>query len=215
MKVVFLEASIELVPEVIADHPAILADARRRRKSSKEILLDDSKHHSAMKKLKDWKKRGRPDIIHSCLLLLLDSPFSKDLEIYVHTVEDKIIKLNPKVRLPRNYNRFVGLMEDLMKKGKIEVDREVLVEIVDEKLEEIIDGKVLVFHEKGESLKENILDYSTVCIGAFPHGDFSEKTMKALKGAKFVSLGLESYTSLYVTCKFLSFYEGVRINRSC
>lgn len=214
MKVVFVEASIELIPKAIIDHPSIIADAKRRKKKPSEIILEDSKHHSAMKKLKDWEKRGRPDIIHSCLLLLLDSPF--DFEVYVQTINGDVIKFDRKVRIPRNYNRFLGLMEDLMKKRKVEVDGKVLIEILDKELEDIVDEKTLVFHEKGERFDPcSLKNFSTVCIGAFPHGDFSEKTMSILKNAKFVSLGKESYTSLYVTCKFLSAYERVGVDRSC
>ena len=216
---VFLEASLETVPKVISKHPEILSDARRRKKKPTEMILDDSKHHNAMKKLKNREKRGRPDIVHQCLLLLLDSPIKNDFEIYVHTINDEIIYVNSETRLPRNYNRFIGLMEDLFKKRKITVNGKTLLEITDLSLKRIIkDREVVVLSEKGkdeEVLYDVFKKNFAVCIGAFPHGDFSQKTLRLLKNAEFVSIGRGTYTSLYVTCRVISIYERVRSYKSC
>ncbi|WP_456330403.1 16S rRNA methyltransferase [Archaeoglobus sp.] len=211
---VFLEASLELVPEEIRNHPAVRADARRRGKSPARILLDDSKHHSAMKSLKFREKRGRPDIIHQCLLLLLDSPM-KDFEVYVHTINGELIWINRKTRLPRNYNRFVGLMEKLFVERKIVVET-TLMEFVDANLRDIVKNKeVLLFREKGETIDfgEMIENDVAICIGAFPHGDFCGETLSELGNFKEISLGTESYTSLYVTSRVLCEYERVRSHK--
>ncbi len=208
---IILESSLELVPEEIADHPAIVSDARRRRKKAVELLLDDSKHYSAMKTLEHREKRGRPDIVHQCLLLLLDSPL-RSFEIYVHTIKDEIIRFSRDTRLPRNYNRFVGLMEDLFKKGKIEANGKVLIEILNVELPEIVgDRNVLLLTEKGERFEAKMLEKEvSICIGGFAHGDFFDKTLRNLGRYRAVSLGRESYTSLYVTSKILCEYERVR-----
>jgi rRNA small subunit pseudouridine methyltransferase Nep1 len=58
---VFVDASLELVPEKLLSHSTVRKYAKRFNKG-KEILLDDSYHHSAMKKLENREKRGRPDI---------------------------------------------------------------------------------------------------------------------------------------------------------
>ncbi len=213
---VFLEASLETVPKVISKHPEVLSDARRRKKKPTEMILDDSKHHNAMKKLKNREKRGRPDIIHQCLLLLLDSPIKKDFDIYVHTINNEIIYVNSETRLPRNYNRFIGLMEDLFKKRKIVANGKTLLEMTDLSLRRIVEGReVVVLHERGEG-EEVLYDVFkrnfAVCIGAFPHGDFSRDVLRILGKAKFVSFGVESYTSLYVTCRVISIYERVRFD---
>jgi rRNA small subunit pseudouridine methyltransferase Nep1 len=215
---VFLEASVELVPEEIQKHPAVVADAKRRGKKPSNILLDDSKHHSAMKGLKFREKRGRPDIIHQCLLLLLDSPVSRELEVYVHTVNGVIIRVNPETRLPRNYNRFVGLLEDLFVRRRITAQSKTLLEITDLELGEIVKGKkVILLSEKGDrrDLKELMDEEFAVCIGAFPHGDIFESTLEALNNPFIVSLGPKSYTSLYVTSKVLCEYERVRYAENC
>ncbi|MET1124679.1 MAG: 16S rRNA methyltransferase [Archaeoglobaceae archaeon] len=207
-RIVFVEASLELVPKAIAGHPAVVADARRRRKKPTEIILDDSKHHAAMKGLMNREKRGRPDIIHGCLLLFLDSPIAKDFEIYVHTVGGDVIWVSSEVRLPRNYNRFIGVMEDLFKKRRIEADGKVLLEITDLKFEDLLKGKVIVLHENGKAveLEELMKGEFTVCVGAFAHGDFGVD----FGDAEFVSIGGERFTSLYATCRVVSAYERAR-----
>ena len=215
---VFLEAAVELVPKEVRNHPAVIADARRRGKKPSQILLDDSKHHSAMRELEFREKRGRPDIIHQCLLLLLDSPASKELEIYVHTIDGLIIWVNPETRLPRNYNRFVGLLEDLFVKRRILAGNKTLLKITELDLSEIFEEKeVILLSERGDkkSLKDLMRGDFAVCIGAFPHGDFFQETLKALNNPHIVSVGSEPYTSLYVTSRVLCEYERVRFAEDC
>jgi len=210
---IFLETSLELVPEEIRNHPVVRADAKRRGKNPACILLDDSKHHLAMRSLQFREKRGRPDIIHQCLLLLLDSPLN--FEVYVHTINGEIIWINRKTRLPRNYNRFVGLMEKLFVERKIAADVP-LMEFADTPLREIVkDREVLLFREKGEMVDfGRMLEGDVaICIGAFPHGDFFEETLRELGFFREISLGRESYTSLYVTSRILCEYERVRANK--
>ncbi len=211
---VFLESSLELVPKSIARHPSVIADARRRKKKPTEIILDDSKHHSAMRGLRNREKRGRPDILHQCLLLLLDSPSSADFDIYVHTINGKLIWINNEVRLPRNYNRFLGLMEDLFKKKVIVGEGKVLLKILDVKLKDVLrNRKVVLLDEKGEE-RDVVGLFSknfAVCIGAFPHGTFSEKTLRSLGDFTAVRIGDRPYTSLYVTSRVLCIYEGIRV----
>ncbi|MCS7130599.1 MAG: 16S rRNA methyltransferase [Archaeoglobaceae archaeon] len=209
---IFLESSIEIVPAEIRNHPAVISDARRRKKKVSEILLDDSKHHSAMERLKFREKRGRPDIVHQCLLLLLDSPMRNNYEIYVHTLGGMIIRVANETRLPRNYNRFVGLMENLFKERIIKDGEKILLEILDSKLSELVKGKdVILLSEKGEKFSPEILKGDlAICIGAFAHGDFFKSTLKELGNFKAVSIGKESFSSLYVTSKILAEYERVR-----
>ncbi len=204
LRLVFVESSLETVPKSIANHPAVLNDARRRKKKPTEMILDDAKHHSAMKKLDRREKRGRPDIIHQCLLLALDSPF--DFEVYVHTINDVVIWINRITRLPRNYNRFIGLMEDLFKKRVVKSGETKLIEVTDLSLRDVLRGlDVYVMREGGEKREVKFEDCA-VCIGAFPHGDFEDETLKIFEevGAEFVSISDRPLTALYTTCWVLS-----------
>jgi len=219
LHLIFLESALELVPSELSQHPAVISDARRRKKSPSRILLDDSRHHTAMRKLHRAEKRGRPDIIHTCLLLALDSPL-KDLSIYVHTFDGKVIWINREVRLPRNYNRFVGLMEDLFEKKRIisgeggtDSEKKTLLEITDMSLHDLLENlgcHVVVMDEKGESSLEKALKKDVaVCIGAYPHGDFEERTLRILENfnPEFVSVFRRPLTGLYVTSRVLCEYE--------
>ena len=211
IRIVLIESSLELVPESIQKHPAVISDSRRRKKKPREIILDDSKHHAAMKDLPKKEKRGRPDIVHSCLLSVIDSAV-EDLEVYVHTVNNEVIWIDRNTRIPRNYNRFIGLFEQLFKERVIKSDGKKLIELTNKRLEEILEGSVVVMRE-GETL-ENFKkalnsELVTVCIGAFPHGDFEEQTYEIFEkvGASFAGFGDESRTSLYVVNRVLALYE--------
>ena len=212
LHLVFLESSIELIPPEIRNHPSVISDARKRKKNPSRIILDDSRHHAAMKKLFRAEKRGRPDIIHTCLLIALDSPL-KNLSIYVHTFDGKVIWINRETRLPRNYNRFVGLMEDLFEKRRITSGEKTLLEITDLTLHELLDAlgcPVVVMDERGTlSLEGALKEDVAVCIGAYPHGDFETETLDVLKNYSpdFVSVSPEPLTSLYVTGRVLCEYE--------
>ena len=221
LKLVFLETSLELVPLNIARHPAIVKDARRRKKKPTKIILDDSKHHAAMKDLDAREKRGRPDIIHQCLLSVLDSRASRFVDVYVHTIDDTVIWINNETRLPRNYNRFIGLMEDLFEKRDIRANNKVLLKILDVELEDLFKDveAVVVLTEKGDKderfLREVFRSKKRVaiCIGAFPHGDFEEDTLEILKefNTEFVAIAKEPLTSLYITNRVICIYEDERV----
>lgn len=221
--IVFLETPLETVPEEIINHPSIIADAKRRGKHPSEILLDDSKHHAAMKKLENREKRGRPDILHYSILLFMDSPVKNDFEIFVHTVNNEIIRVDNSTRLPRNYNRFVGLMEDLFRKRVIRAGERKLLEITSLRLHDIFKNReVVILREKGElgeSLLKSVMKTGNfvIGVGCFPHGDFSESTLDTLvsSGAKFVTLGTVPYTTLYVTSRIICIYERVRTSQDC
>ncbi len=115
------DAPLETVPRQLWGHPSVAGYARRRGRPPYRTLLDASVHWQAMKRLPGRERRGRPDIVHVALLLALDSPLCRGgcCRLYLHTVEDKIIEVDPSTRLPRSYQRFVGLMEQLLVEGRV------------------------------------------------------------------------------------------------
>jgi rRNA small subunit pseudouridine methyltransferase Nep1 len=121
ISIVIAEAALELVPRELWGHPAVYKSARKRRKRPGEILLDRSLHHQAMQKLPAAHRRGRPDIVHIELLEALESPLARRgfIRVYVHTISDYVIIIKNSTRLPRNYNRFVGLIEQLFAEGRV------------------------------------------------------------------------------------------------
>jgi rRNA small subunit pseudouridine methyltransferase Nep1 len=210
-KILFVEASIETVPKKLWKHPAIIADSRRRKRPPKKILLNISLHHKAMVDHNiPLIKRGRPDIIHRTLLLTLDSPLNKEkqIEIYVHTIEDKIIWIHPDTRIPLDYYRFEGLITQLLEKGKVPPDTDKpLIKILNRNLEDIIgiENKVYLLDEKGRQItKEIIRDIigNIVIIGAFQEGDFRDDILD--KADKIISISRYPLHTTTATCILLT-----------
>ena len=171
LTLVIAEAALERVPASICDHPTILRSARRRGKPPEKMLLDSNFHHTAMQSLTDAQKRGRPDILHIVLLCALESVINKqgNLALYIHTRNDEIITISPETRIPRSYNRFCGLMEQLLETGCI-TD---LLHMEKKSLHDFVcnlSGEKIVLHSKGTPL--NLQKDVIFIVGGFPHGDF-------------------------------------------
>jgi len=220
LHIILLESSIELVPREIINHPAVLKNARRRGKKPYEILLDVSIHYHAMKKLKDREKRGRPDIIHVSLLNILESPLNKEkrVNVYVHTYNGYVIFINPETRIPRNYNRFTGLIEQLLVHGRVppESDNPLLyVKTMSLKdlLDEIKVNGLILLREKGRYAKPSMIvrealekNYA-IGIGGFPHGDFGEETLKL--ASKQYSIYGSTLATWIVVSRIISAAENI------
>jgi rRNA small subunit pseudouridine methyltransferase Nep1 len=185
------EAAIETVPETLWSHPAVRRHSKRQRKPPKQLLLDRSLHHAAMRRLDDDLKRGRPDITHFALLEALGSPLNREglLQTYVHTNKDYTITVNPSARLPRNYNRFIGLIEQLFQKQKVPIEGETLLRLEPKTLQQLLaEAKpdyILAFSREGKpkTIQDAVSGLKSkqkpaVIVGGFPHGHFSETTTK-------------------------------------
>ncbi len=184
-----VESALELIPKELQKHNSVLASAKRFGKKPSEILLDVSWHFAAMKGIKNEIKRGRPDLIHFCLLEACSIPiyFENKLEVFVHTVDDKVIFLDKSVRLPKSYHRFAGLIEKLYSEGKIEEDGINLLEIKKMDFESLIKkinpAQVIGLSSKGisssyQQLAAEANSDTCIVVGGFAKGQFSDKTAK-------------------------------------
>jgi rRNA small subunit pseudouridine methyltransferase Nep1 len=191
LTLIIAEAALETVPKKIWNHPAVRHNAKRAGKPPGHLLLDRSLHHSAMKKLAESEKRGRPDITHFALLEALGSPLNKEklLQIYVHTRQNYTITVNPEIRLPKNYNRFTGLIEQLFQLKKVPSEGEALLKLENKTLPELINDfkadYITAFTRTGQpkTLEEAVTTLQTeqkpaVIIGGFPHGNFTKTTIQ-------------------------------------
>ncbi|CAO3684564.1 unnamed protein product [Rhizopus microsporus] len=134
------------------------------RSDSKMQLLNCNEHQSILKKLGRDIADARPDIVHQCLLTLLDSPLNKSghLEVYIHTAKGVVIRINPACRIPRTIKRFSGLMVQLLERGSIKGDVEgniTLLEIVPGPVQQYFpaDSKVLALSYNAPRVK--LYDY--------------------------------------------------------
>jgi rRNA small subunit pseudouridine methyltransferase Nep1 len=190
---ILAESALETVPEKLWKHPSVSKYAEIRGTKPRYVLLDRSFHHSAMKSLEQNEKRGRPDIVHFALLEALGSPLNKEglLQTCVHTVSDYVIAVNHETRLPRNYDRFVSLIQQLFEYGRVPPEQaETALLTLERKtmpqlIQDIKPSYVLAFSRCGKPCtfeaavsklahKKN----PTVIVGGFPRGRFSEATMK-------------------------------------
>jgi len=189
LSLVIAEASLELVPQELYKHNAITSYCKKTGKRPSEILLDNSWHFGAMKGLKNEIKRGRPDLVHFCLLEACTIPlyFEDEISVYVHTIDDKVITIGEQVRFPKSYHRFAGIIEQLYVTKTIKADDKKLFEIKNmsfaELIEKISPDQVIGLSSEGkkssyESVAKMCTDDSCLVIGGFPKGEFFESTKK-------------------------------------
>jgi len=188
---ILAESALELVPKEIQDHNSVLAFSKKMGKKPSKVILDISWHFAAMKGIKNEIKRGRPDLVHFCLLECCTIPlyFEKKLQVYVHTIDDKVIFVGDNVRLPKSYHRFIGLIEKLYVEKKIEQDGKKLLEIKDMTFGELVDKigakKVIGFSIKGQTISYDKIAAdvgrdSCIVVGGFSKGHFSDKILKKI-----------------------------------
>ena len=89
--------------------------------SKEHVLLNCDDHAGFLRKHGREPAEARPDILHQCMLILLDSPLNKAglLRVFVRTERGVLIAVNPQVRIPRTFKRFCGLMCQLLFKLSI------------------------------------------------------------------------------------------------
>src|SRR5260370_11784162 len=141
LSLILAESSIELVPNEIAGHPAIIKSAKRKKKAPRHLILDQTYHHSAILRLgKSGMGRGRPDIVHFSLLLALGSPLNADnqLNCFVHTRDDHVIAIDQRTRLPTKTDRCTALMEQLYQDSVVPPSGPALLKLKKESLKSLL-----------------------------------------------------------------------------
>ena len=90
-------------------------------KGSSLQLVSSDDHQNILRKNNRDLSESRPDIVHQCLMTLLDSPLNKSgkLRLWIRTGKGVLIEVNPRIRIPRTWNRFAGLMAQLLTKLSI------------------------------------------------------------------------------------------------
>lgn len=191
LSLVIAESSLELVPRELQRHNAVTSYCRKMSKRPSEVLLDNSWHFGAMKGIDNEIKRGRPDIVHFCLLEACTIPLYEEDEItvYVHTINDKVIQVGKKVRLPKSYHRFAGIIEKLFLEGIIKSENQTLLTLKNMTFSELIDkikpDKVIGLSTEGKpstysDVAKLCTDNSCLVVGGFPKGHFADSTKKRI-----------------------------------
>ena len=218
MTLVLAEAALETVPEALWSHPSVRRHSKRQKKPAEHLILDRTLHHLAMKRIGNDLKRARPDITHFALLEALGSPLNKEglLRVFVHTNQDYVITVNPAIRLPKNYNRFIGLMEQLFEHGKVPHEGETLLKLEKKTLQQLFwdikPSYVLAFSRQGKpkTVQDAVsalvaMENPAVIVGGFAHGTFTEET--ARRANEVVCIDSEMLEAWTVTSRLVYEYE--------
>ncbi len=215
LTLILADAELELVPRTITGHPSVRTSAKRRGHSPDAILLDSSLHHPALKKFPEGERRGRPDIAHLFTLLCLDSVLNvqSQLRVIIHTRNDDVIHIDPATRIPKNYPRFVGLVEDLFAKGAVPEGQPLLTlerGLTLERLLAACPAPRWAFSEAGERINlwselAGLEGDLTAVVGGFPHGDFRSPVSKLCD--RVVSIHEEPLRAWTVTSEILVAYR--------
>ena len=216
ISLIISESALELIPFELEDHPSVISHARKLGKYPSEILLDNSWHFAAMKGIKNEIKRGRPDLVHFSILEATTIPLylQNRLNLFVHTIDDKVIHFGKNVHLPKSYHRFEGVIEKLYQEKKITIKNELLLEIKDQTFLELIDEinplKIIGFSTEGqlssyEKIAAQIPDNSCIVIGGFQKGHFSDSVHNKI--TDLFSIGNESFEGHVIVSRILYEYE--------
>jgi rRNA small subunit pseudouridine methyltransferase Nep1 len=185
---VIAEAALELIPEPLWRDPSVRKDAERRDSEPGSILLDRSVHHSAMLKLSDGYRRGRPDLVYLTLLNVTSTPLHQEgkAKVYIHTIDDAVLEFGEGARPPKSYARFRDLMEKLL----VERPTGGLVSVRDATLPRLLKG-IGTDHSAGLSVQGAPMRLEalagdlekrknpSVVVGGFPRGHFLPRDIKA------------------------------------
>ena len=182
LRLIIADAELQTVPENMARDRAIRNIAEKNHKKPTEMLLDSNYMHTTIDKYfpGESNRRGRPDIIYIFLEVAMESILNKNkmLDVYVHTRGNYIIHINSETKLPRSYNRFQGLIEDLFKKRSINYNGNELLSMREGAIIPFLknlDGKTVALSPEGTSSSLSAIinqDNLNVIIGGFSQGDY-------------------------------------------
>ncbi len=188
LRFVIAESALELIPKPLWGDPSVRADAKRRGKEPGNILLDRSVHHSAMLKLSDGYRRGRPDLLHLTLLNVTSTPLHQEgkVQVYIHTIDDTVLEFGEGARPPKSYARFRNLVEKLL----VERPEEGLVRVRDATLTQLlrivgadysVGLSVQGVSTRLEDLASDLVrrESPAVIVGGFPRGHFFPRDIEA------------------------------------
>ncbi|MGC8663546.1 MAG: 16S rRNA methyltransferase [Thermoplasmata archaeon] len=213
LNLILADSEIELIPEELWNHPSVIKHAQRRGKKARNIILDSNFHHSAIKQFfpGEENRRGRPDIVHYFLLNSLESPLnlSGNLTVYVHTRNNFTIFIRPETKIPKSYNRFLGLMEDLFHNGYVPSGDKPLIRIEELNLKSLLKKInieniiVMCSDAKIEKMQDFLERNQVIIIGGFPSGNF----ISNIQNYRRLSIFKESLTAWVTAYEIISNYE--------
>lgn len=186
LTVLLVDTELELIPQEMIHDASIITYSKKRKKSPAKILLDSNYMHTAIDRFYPGtsNRRGRPDIVYHFLTVSLESILSKrkQLRVWVHTRSNLIIEISPEIRLPKSYNRFIGLLEDLYDKREIKAEGKTLLKLHQGDVATLLNlsgvEKPRILSPKGKrvnvtSIYKDGEGKQSVIMGGFSEGDYT------------------------------------------
>lgn len=177
-------------------------------------ILDSYLHKALLEGLEDAERRGRPDIVHSFLVLAQNSQANREgkLAVFIHTRGDEVIRVGRKAKIDQNYMAFLSMMSELLSQGhlgsgeeRIRIDEHMTLAAL---LHMLSPGLIIAMSPSGQQvvlkqlLSENEAKQVAIIIGGFPEGDYRSPVYRLAD--RSVSLGDELLTVPEVTAQVLS-----------
>ena len=223
LTLVLAESELEMIPQEILRHPAIVSYAQQREKEPARIVLDSNVHHRAMEHLPEGRRRGRPDIVHLFLLTALESVVNKSgqLNILIHTRHNDVITVSPETRIMRSDDRFIGLIEQLFEHQVVPKETHPLLKlrhhmtlpqvVEDATADHIITcsktGKTTCLPTYFKDLQQRQPHHIVCIVGGFPSGSF--QTDVTAISDDVISMYKEMLPAWTVASEILVNYENV------
>lgn len=172
-------------------------------------ILDSYVHRDIVHSLPQGERRGRADIAHAALALCQGSRYNQQgrMRVLLHTRGDKVIRIDPRARVPPNYLEFLDLMADLFA-GAQAPGYHLSSGDVTTLASSLRPDPVIVLSPQGEEanltmLMEQYLPSGVMAIiGAFPIGDYASPVYALAD--RVVSLGNDLLTVPTVVSELLS-----------
>jgi rRNA small subunit pseudouridine methyltransferase Nep1 len=147
------------------------------------------------------------------------------LQVYVHTISDKIIAIADNLRIPKSYFRFEGLMIALLRDKVVKSNEgTTLIKLSDGTFADLIDMikpdrviglSTVGVQSKTQKVAENArnVDHCAFVVGGFAKGHFSENVTRRLGPTYSISnIALEAHVviaRILYECEKLLFEKGI------
>ncbi|WP_066793091.1 hypothetical protein [Caldivirga sp. MU80] len=217
LRLILINAALEPIPPELRGNKSVVRVARRLGRDPNYMPLDKSLHFKVMGGLKNKEGRGRPDIVHKFLLDSLNSILAIKgmLNIYVHTVDGKVIEFAQGERPPQNYLNFIGLMEQLFKYGSVPPGGKWLIRLINTPLGDLVrsmgEPLVILLERDGEPIKVSELAKlivkhggAVVMVGGMPRGSVCGEARSLASKVFSLAGGLPLTTSHVVNSVLVS-----------
>ncbi len=131
MHIILTETALELIPKQWKKKAFVQKQLNKYGNPAK--LLDTAMHHKQMQQLPSSVRRGRPDILHHFLLDVLGSFANLHRKVAIYfDCPSGLYSVDTTMHCPRNYNRFKGLMVQMLQLGHIPPEPPYLIEKITE-----------------------------------------------------------------------------------